>query len=64
MAVNLEQRLAMLASGEQIGIMKLFEVDGEETDDDEFAFSFVAGPDGGGFWYVGVLEEFGDEALN
>jgi hypothetical protein len=57
-AVNLEKRIATLDNGETIPVTKFIDEDGDETDDFQEAFSFVAGPCSLGAYLTDLVEHF------
>ena len=59
--VNVTDRYVMLESGESVPITNLFDVDGDETEEDADVVAVVAGPDPEGMWLTVDLSEFESE---
>lgn len=57
-AINLRRKMALLNDGSTVPITKLFDDDGDDTDDLESAVSFTAGPASNGKWYSGAVADF------
>ncbi len=55
-AINWTQRFALLSDGSTVPVTNLFTIDGEETDDPDEAFSFVAGS--GDQWFSGRCDDY------
>jgi hypothetical protein len=57
-AINLGRMLAMMGCGETCPITRLFDHDGDETDDPEEAVSFICGPTPGGKWITDLVADY------
>lgn len=57
-AISLEELLVLLESGECIPITRMVDIDGDETDDIDFAIAVVAGPTSDGQWLTIDLTGF------
>lgn len=57
-AINLDELLVMLGSGECIPITMMVDIDGDETDEIDFAIAVVAGPMSDGRWLTIDLTGF------
>jgi hypothetical protein len=56
-SVNMEQRLAVLSNGVTVPVTKLFDEDGDETDDPCEADTFECGSELTG-WFVCLMDDF------
>lgn len=58
LAIHLRRRVAVLDTGEDIAICKMFDRWGDETDATDEALSLCMGPDVDGNWYAAPISAF------